>query len=71
MARQGAITGLFLASYAVFRIALENVREPDLWMPKFPLGLTMGMILSIPMFLVGAWLIWHALKRPVEAPSPA
>ena len=69
--RQGAITGLFLASYAVFRIALENVREPDRWMPKFPLGLTMGMILSIPMFLVGAWLIWRALKRPVEAPSPA
>ncbi len=69
--RQGALTGLFLACYAVFRIALENVREPDLWMPKFPLGLTMGMILSIPMFLVGVWLIWRALKRPIEVSSPA
>jgi phosphatidylglycerol:prolipoprotein diacylglycerol transferase len=24
----------------------------------------MGMILSIPMMLVGAWLIWRALKKP-------
>ena len=69
--RQGAVTGLFLACYALFRISLENVREPDAWMPNFPLGLTMGMILSIPMFLVGAWMIWRALKRPVEAPSQA
>ncbi len=69
--RQGALTGLFLACYAVFRIALENVREPDLWMPKFPLGLTMGMILSVPMFLIGLWLIWRALKRPIEVSSPA
>ena len=68
--RQGAITGLFLACYGLFRISLENVRQPDEGMPNFPLGLTMGMILSIPMFLVGAWMIWRALKRPVEV-SPA
>ncbi len=68
--RQGAITGLFLACYATFRILLENVREPDRWMPRFPLGLTMGMILSIPMFLLGAWMIWRALKQPLqEAPA--
>ena len=69
--RQGALTGLFLVAYASFRILLENVREPDRWMPKFPLGLTMGMMLSIPMFLLGAWMIWRALKRPVEASAPA
>ena len=68
--RQGALTGLFLACYALFRISLENVRQPDDWMPNFPLGLTMGMILSIPMFLAGVWLVWRALKRPLEV-SPA
>lgn len=68
---KGAVTGTFLAAYALFRIALENVREPDQGMPNFPFGLTMGMILSVPMFLVGAWLIRRALKRPVEASSPA
>ena len=25
-------------------------------MPEFPLGLTMGMMLSLPMLLVGGWL---------------
>ncbi len=69
--RQGALTGLFLACYALFRISLENVRQPDEGMPNFPLGLTMGMILSIPMFLVGAWMIWRALKRPLEVSSAA
>jgi phosphatidylglycerol:prolipoprotein diacylglycerol transferase len=66
--REGAITGLFLAAYALARISLENVRQPDAQMPDFPLGLTMGMMLSIPMFLVGAFLVWRGLKRP---PAPA
>ena len=66
--RRGANTGLFITFYGVFRILLENVREPDRNMPNFPLGLTMGMMLSIPMILVGLWLIWRALNRP---PAPA
>jgi phosphatidylglycerol:prolipoprotein diacylglycerol transferase len=69
--RQGAITGLFLTCYGVFRVSLENVREPDAGMPHFPLGLTMGMILSIPMIVGGLWLIWRALKAPAQSPSAA
>jgi phosphatidylglycerol:prolipoprotein diacylglycerol transferase len=65
--RQGAITGLFLAGYALIRISLENVRQPDVQMPDFPLGLTMGMMLSVPMFLIGAWLIWRGLRQPLAA----
>jgi len=45
--RPGAVTGLWLIGYGVIRVALENVRNPDQGMPNFPLGLTMGMILSI------------------------
>ena len=62
--KPGYITGLFLVGYGVCRAALENVREPDIGMPDFPLGLTMGMMLSIPMILVGLWLIWRARSRP-------
>ena len=69
--RQGAITGLFMLCYALFRISLENVRQPDEGMPNFPFGLTMGMILSIPMALAGLLLIWRALKQPTQAPSAA
>ena len=57
---KGAVTGLFLAGYGVFRITLENVREPDAFLPQFPLGLTMGMMLSLPMLVLGLYLIWRA-----------
>jgi len=67
--RPGAVTGLWLIGYGAIRIALENVRNPDLGMPNFPLGLTMGMILSIPMILIGAALIWRALRAPPPAPA--
>ncbi len=63
--RRGAIVATFLISYGLFRLSLENVRNPDIGMPAFPLGLTMGMMLSTPMILVGGWLLWKALKAPV------
>ncbi|MGE3302229.1 MAG: prolipoprotein diacylglyceryl transferase [Hyphomonadaceae bacterium] len=64
--RPGLATGVFLLCYALFRISLENVREPDAQMPNFPLGLTMGMMLSIPMLLGGAALVARALRLPPE-----
>jgi phosphatidylglycerol:prolipoprotein diacylglycerol transferase len=63
--RRGVVMGLFLAGYGLIRISLENVREPDSYMPSFPLGLTMGMMLSAPMVLIGAWLVWRGLKEPL------
>jgi len=62
--RQGALTGLFMLFYGLFRILLENVRQPDAGLDDFPLGLTMGIILSVPMVLAGAWLIWRASRLP-------
>jgi phosphatidylglycerol:prolipoprotein diacylglycerol transferase len=67
--REGAVTGLFLLGYALSRIALEQVRQPDAQMPNFPLGLTMGMMLSAPMALIGVVLIWRALARPPSNPA--
>jgi phosphatidylglycerol:prolipoprotein diacylglycerol transferase len=65
--RRGVVVGLFVAGYGVIRVALENVREPDSYMPHFPLGLTMGMLLSTPMIIAGVWLIWRGLREPVPA----
>jgi phosphatidylglycerol---prolipoprotein diacylglyceryl transferase len=67
--RRGAITGLFLVLYGTIRILLEQVRNPDLTMPIFPFGLTMGMMLSAPMVLAGALLLWQSLRSP--APDAA
>lgn len=67
LAKPGYVTGLFLFGYGVIRASLENVRQPDVGLENLPLGLTMGMILSIPMIVIGAWLIWRAWSRPPVA----
>jgi phosphatidylglycerol---prolipoprotein diacylglyceryl transferase len=64
--RFGLLTGVFLCGYAVARIIGEYFREPDAFLGFLAFGTTMGQILSIPMLLVGIWLIARA--RPVEAP---
>ncbi|MBI3438133.1 MAG: prolipoprotein diacylglyceryl transferase [Proteobacteria bacterium] len=67
--RPGLNSGLFLVFYGLSRAVLENVREPDaqmrdLFSGTILQGITMGMLLSIPMILIGAWLINRALKQP-------
>ena len=74
--RRGVVAGIFVLGYALIRISLENVREPDAYLPAFPFGLTMGMMLSAPMFLGGIWLIWRGMREPLPAhpealPDPA
>jgi phosphatidylglycerol:prolipoprotein diacylglycerol transferase len=67
--RKGAVTGLFLIFYGLFRILLETVREPDRDMPHFPLGLTMGMMLSTPLVLAGIGLVLYS-RRPASLAPP-
>ncbi|MFT3727657.1 MAG: prolipoprotein diacylglyceryl transferase [Terricaulis sp.] len=63
--RPGMNTGLFLVFYGLSRAVLETVREPDAQMPEALRGfITMGMLLSIPMILLGAYLIRRALRQP-------
>ena len=68
LAKPGYVTGIFLFGYGLIRASLENVRQPDAGkLSELPLGLTMGMMLSVPMMLIGAWLIWRAWSRPPVA----
>lgn len=68
--KPGAAMGLFLAGYALSRIIVENFREPDAVLPDFPLGLTMGMMLSAPMLILGVWFFWRAVRKaPASAPA--
>jgi phosphatidylglycerol:prolipoprotein diacylglycerol transferase len=69
--RRGVVMGMFVALYGAFRISLENVRQPDAGLESLPLGLTMGMYLSIPMVLFGLWLIWRGMREPVKPHEPA
>lgn len=61
--RFGLLTGVFLAGYAIARIVGECFREPDAFLGFLAFGTTMGQILSIPMLLIGIWLMLRA--RPV------
>ena len=61
--RPGLTGGAFIAGYGLGRIAIEFVREPDVQLGYLAGSLTMGMLLSIPMVLVGIAAIAIALRR--------
>lgn len=65
----GAVTGMFMIGYGVFRSIAEFFREPeDGFMGVMTLGVTMGQWLSIPMILAGiAALLWS--RRQMTAPQ--
>jgi len=61
--RPGLILGSFIAIYAFARIASEFFREPDAQLGFLWGGMTMGMLLSVPMIIVGIVLIVQAWRR--------
>lgn len=69
--RTGLLTGIFVSCYGLTRILVEFVRQPDAHFQSLenPIGyaiqfsewgLTMGQILSLPMILIGLWLVYRA-----------
>jgi phosphatidylglycerol:prolipoprotein diacylglycerol transferase len=69
-ARAGLLTGIFLAGYAVARIATEFFREPDDFLGFLFAGATMGQLLSIPVLVAGIGLILQS-RRPGAVLAPA
>lgn len=66
--RPGFIAGAFIAGYALSRIAVEFVRLPDQQLGYF-FGtdwITMGMLLSLPILMLGLWSIETSKKRTVD-----
>lgn len=70
-----AVSGMFALLYGVFRFIVEFVRVPDEQLGYLAFGwLTMGQVLSLPLVLLGLWLLWRSHTAPVllpEAPQPA
>ena len=69
LTRPGTIFGLFLVFYGLFRSFAEFFREPH---PGHPLDigvLTPGIVYSIPMILLGLWLVRRAQAKPAIAPQ--
>lgn len=61
--RPGTVTGVFVCGYALSRIFVEFFREPDAQIGYLAGDwLTMGMVLSTPMFLLGVWAVLRARR---------
>ena len=61
--RPGLILGSFMTCYGLARIAGEFVREPDPQLGFLWRGLTMGMLLSVPMIIAGLITVAVAWRR--------
>jgi phosphatidylglycerol:prolipoprotein diacylglycerol transferase len=65
--RPGVVTGAFALGYGVARITCELFREPDAQLGFLWGGLTMGMLLCIPLMLAGIGLLAFVLTREPAA----
>jgi phosphatidylglycerol---prolipoprotein diacylglyceryl transferase len=61
--RPGVVTGAFAVGYGIARITCEFFREPDVQLGFLWGGLTMGMILCIPLILAGIAVLAYSLTR--------
>ena len=61
--RPGLILGLFAMGYAMARSLCEMFREPDAQLGFLFGGLTMGMLLSVPLLLAGIGFGVYALRK--------
>jgi phosphatidylglycerol---prolipoprotein diacylglyceryl transferase len=69
--RPGLILGSFMAIYGLARIIGEHFREPDPQLGFLWGGLTMGMLLSIPMVIVGIIIMVLALRQKLRGKAEA
>ena len=60
--KKGLVSALFVMFYGLFRISMEQFREPDAHMGYFFGVLTMGQLLSIPLIMLGAIVFKRAWK---------
>ena len=69
------LTGVFMAGYGLSRSFVEFFRQPDaqfvseanplgLYLHINGYGITAGQLWSLPMIVIGLWLIWRAHRTP-------
>ncbi|WP_027581141.1 prolipoprotein diacylglyceryl transferase [Bradyrhizobium sp. Ai1a-2] len=68
--RPGLVLGSFILIYGIARIIGEHFREPDPQLGFLWGGPTMGMLLSVPMVIVGIIMVVMAWRRRAPQPVP-
>src|SRR6478735_9172055 len=65
--RPGTIIGAFAVIYGLARITAEMFREPDPQLGFLYGGMTMGMLLSVPMIVAGiGFIVWARRHKPLH-----
>lgn len=60
----GAVSGVFLIGYGVFRFIAEYFREPDAGIFGHSYAISMGQWLSLPMVAIGVFILLRARRQP-------
>jgi phosphatidylglycerol:prolipoprotein diacylglycerol transferase len=61
-AQPGYLAGMLVMGYGIARSIAECFRQPDWFLGYLMFGLTMGQILSFPMIVIGAAMIYRAKR---------
>ncbi len=61
--RPGVVTGSFLVLYSLFRLGVEQFREPDSHLGFIWGQVSMGQILSLPMLILGLSVVLYVLFK--------
>ncbi|MBT8449841.1 MAG: prolipoprotein diacylglyceryl transferase [Gammaproteobacteria bacterium] len=65
-----AVSGLFALAYGCFRFFVEFYRQPDAQLGLLQLNLSMGQWLSMPMIVLGVYLLYLAYKNAPATKHP-
>ena len=60
--RTGTVSAVFAILYAVFRMSMEQFRQPDAQLGFFFGHVTMGQMLSLPLLIAGLAVLWAKLR---------
>ncbi len=59
----GVVSAVFVLLYGLFRILMEQFRQPDAQLGFFFGHITMGQMLSVPLIIMGLWVLILKLKK--------
>ena len=65
-----AVSGVFAAGYGCARFFTEYFREPDYEVMVGPWLISAGQMLSLPMIMLGGFLLFIAYKKSSDQPLP-
>lgn len=71
LTRPGLAIAIFLFGYGIARAVSEIFRDSEAVLFAEQSGITVGMLLSLPMWAAGAFFLWYALSPSTGRHSPA